>query len=69
MDRALFSSIWRKQKQMLSHHKLAVESDMSVEEVNLLNLKSWNVATGCAAHDANKSLQWKNRLGMLLVRQ
>eukprot|EP00971_Amphidinium_carterae_P267685 5310239-Amphidinium_carterae.1 len=44
MDRALFSSIWRKQKQrvLLSHHKLATpESGMS-----------------CAAHDARKSLQW-----------
>eukprot|EP00971_Amphidinium_carterae_P115372 2284914-Amphidinium_carterae.1 len=59
MDRALFSSIWRKQKQRvtLAHHKLHAEG-MSSEEVNLLNLKSWHVGTGCAAHDAHKCLQW-----------
>eukprot|EP00971_Amphidinium_carterae_P336401 6472763-Amphidinium_carterae.2 len=59
MDRALFSSIWRKQKQRvtLAHHKLHV-GGMSTEEVNLLNLKSWCVGTGCAAHDSHKCLQW-----------
>ena len=57
-DRATFSALDRKFRQLHGHVHAQLARDLPAHEAALLELCDWYVATPCGNHDAHNSLKW-----------